>query len=48
MDLGDELTAAHDWRTLLVHRVDGHPNEIAHDFAAGQIHSLLKQHHLVP
>jgi lysophospholipase L1-like esterase len=48
LDVGDELAATHDWRTLLVHDVDGHPNEIAHASTAEQLQTLLEEHHLIP
>ncbi len=47
LDLGLALLAGRDPTDLWVHRLDAHPNEIAHAMAAEEIGKLLEQRELV-
>jgi hypothetical protein len=43
LDLVDKLLAEHTREELIVHKLDGHPNEIAHRIAAEEIQRFLFQ-----
>ena len=47
LDLGAPLLESHSPDALLVHRLDGHPNEIAHRRAAIEIETFLRSNNLI-
>lgn len=47
VDLGPELTRQHSFQQLIVHDIDGHPNEIAHGMAAAALRDFLAREHLL-
>ena len=47
LDLGPALLAKHPGEQLLVHEIDGHPNEVAHRTAAKVIFEFLLTHRLL-
>jgi hypothetical protein len=48
LDLGKALFEKHAEEDLIVHRIDGHPNEIAHLIAAQEILELLWREKMLP
>jgi hypothetical protein len=48
LDLGKALFEKHSEEDLMVHKIDGHPNEIAHLIAAQEILSLLHREEMIP
>ena len=48
LDLGPTLLRNHRPEELVVHRTDGHPNEIAHRLAAEEIERFLRAQGLLP
>lgn len=48
LDLGKALLAEHPSEDLMVHEVDGHPNEIAHMISAQEILGLLQREKMIP
>jgi hypothetical protein len=48
LDLGEALLEKHAEEDLIVHKIDGHPNEIAHLIAAQEILSFLQREKMIP
>jgi hypothetical protein len=48
LDLGEALFEKHAVEDLIVHKIDGHPNEIAHLIAAQEILNFLQREKMIP
>ena len=47
LDLGQTLIPGHRLEEMVVHPIDGHPNEVAHKLAAQSIFQFLREQELI-